>query len=200
MPTPRWFLFAALTPLLLLPRLAAAQAQAQPLNYDYVYLSRNGTEADGHGTAGGYKSFGEHTHVVLSFDDTAFYAGSNPKWDYDLRTWRIGAGGHYLLGTRTMIAPAASVFHSEGEVLAPSWTGPRRLNGNGYIVEVDLRHAATSQLELVAAARRTQFQGERGNELVGGVIFHATPKWAVGALYHRREQRNATEFTARYYY
>lgn len=187
-------------PLLLAALLLPGLAPAQTLNYDYVYLSRNGTESDGHGTAGGYKSFGEHTHVVLSADDTAFYAGSNPSWDYDLRTWRIGAGGHYLLGTRTMIAPAVSVFHSEGSVMAPSWLAPRRLNGNGYIAEVDLRHAATLQIELVAAARRTQFQGDRWNELVGGVIFHATPKWAVGALYHRREERNATEFTVRFYY
>jgi len=181
---------------LLLPGLAPAEV----LDYDYVYLSRNGTESDGNGTAGGFKSFGEHTHLFASVDDTAFYAGSHADWDYDLKTWRVGAGGHYRLGPNTMIAPALSVFHSEGEVLAPSWTAPRRLNGNGYIAEVDLRHALNQRVELVAAARRTQFDGERWNELVGGVMFHATPKWAFGALYHRREQRNSTEFTVRYYY
>ena len=182
--------------LLLLPGLAPAEV----LNYDYVYLSRNGTESDGHGTAGGYKSFGRHTHVFLSADDTAFYAGSHDNWTYDLKTWRAGAGGHYMIGKRTMIAPALSVFHSEGTVLAPSWLAPRRLNGNGTIAEVDLRHAMSDRIELVAAARRTQFQGDRWSELVGGVMFHATPKWAVGALDHRREQANATEFTVRYYY
>jgi hypothetical protein len=193
----RLLLFAAL----LLPGLAPAQT----LNYDYVYLSRNGTGSegrgsDGHGTAGGYKSFGEHTHGFASVDDTAFYAGIHADWDYDLKTWRVGAGGHYMIGERTMIAPALSVFHSEGDVLAPSWPAPRKLNGNGYIAEVDLRHAATARIELVAAARRTQFAGDRWNELVGGVMFHATPKWAFGALYHRREQKDSTEFTVRYYY
>src|SRR3546814_21011996 len=84
--------------LVLLPGIAAAEA----LNYDYVYLSKNGTESDGssngNGAAGGFKSFGGHTHVFASWDDTAFYAGSNPAWDYDLRTLRIGAGGHYRVG------------------------------------------------------------------------------------------------------
>ena len=144
--TMRRILFLAL----LLPGLAPAEV----LDYDYVYLSRNGTESDGNGTAGGFKSFGEHTHLFASVDDTAFYAGSHADWDYDLKTWRVGAGGHYRLGPNTMIAPALSVFHSEGEVLAPSWTAPRRLNGNGYIAEVDLRHALNPRVELVAAARR----------------------------------------------
>jgi hypothetical protein len=188
--------FALLLAALLLPGLAPAEV----LNYDYVYLSRNGTESDGHGTAGGYKSLGQYTHVFLSVDDTAFYAGSHDNWDYDLKTWRIGAGGHYMIGARTMVAPALSVFHSEGTVLAPSWLAPHRLNGNGYIAEVDLRHAVNDHVELVAAARRTEFQGERWNELVGGVMFHANAKWAFGALYHRREQKNSTEFTVRYYY
>jgi hypothetical protein len=31
-------------------------------------------------------------------------------------------------------------------------------------------------------------------------MFHASEKWAFGALYHRREQKNSTEFTVRYYY
>jgi hypothetical protein len=58
----------------------------------------------------------------------------------------------------------------------------------------------TQHLELVGTARRTQFDGTRWNELVGGLMVHATPKWAFGALHHRREGRSATEFTVRYYY
>jgi hypothetical protein len=49
---------------LLLPGLAPAEV----LDYDYVYLSRNGGEQDGHGTGGGYKSFGEHTHLSSTCD------------------------------------------------------------------------------------------------------------------------------------
>jgi hypothetical protein len=182
--------------LALLPTTAAAEA----LNYDYVYLSRNGTESDGSGTAGGYKSFGTHTHVFASYDDTAFYAGSHANWDYDLRTLRVGAGGHYLLGARTMIAPSFSVFRSRGDVLAPTWAAPRKLEGTGYIAEFDLRHAVTDWLELTVAARRSRFADSTWSEYVGGVMFHASDHWAVGALYHDREGQAATEFTVRYYY
>ena len=186
-------------PLLAMTLLSGA-ATADVLNYDYVYLSKNGTESDGTGTGGGYKSFGEHTHLFLSYDDTAFYAGSHENWDYDLKTLRVGAGGHYLIGARTMIAPSVSVFHSRGEVLAPTWTAARKLSGTGYIAEFDLRHAVTNWLELTVAARRTQFADASWNELVGGVMFHANHNWAFGALYHERDDQHSTEFTVRYYY
>ena len=182
--------------LLSMPGLAAAEV----LNYDYVYLSRNGTESDGNGTAGGFKSFGGHTHLFASYDDTAFYAGSHADWDYDLETLRIGAGGHYLLGQRTMIAPSLSVFRSRGEAMSPSWDAPRRVEGTGYIAQFDLRHAVTDWLELTAAARVTRFDGESSTEQVGGVIFHANDQWAFGVLYHDRDDRHSTELTVRYYY
>jgi len=180
--------------------LMTGPAAAEVLDYDYVYLSRNGTESDGNGTAGGFKSFGGHTHVFASYDDTAFYAGVDPNWDYDLETLRVGAGGHYLVGRRTMIAPSVSVFRSRGEVMSPSWDAPRRLESTGYIAQFDLRHAVTDWLELTAAARLTRFDGSSGTELVGGVIFHATDQWAFGALYRERDGRDSTELTVRYYY
>lgn len=192
--------------LLLAMALLPGVALAEVLNYDYVYLSKNGTESDvpfddGDGTAaGGFKSFGKRTHVFLSFDDTALYAGTNPDWDYDLKTWRVGAGGHYLIGKRTMIAPALSVFRSSGEVMAPGFESPRSLSGTGYIAQFDLRHAVTDWLELTAAARRTKFLEDTSTEFVGGVLFHVNDNWAFGALYNRREQRTTTELTVRYYY
>ena len=188
------------TLLLLAAALLPGLAPAEVLNYDYVYLSRNGTEDDGTGTAGGFKSFGGHTHLFASFDDTAFYASSHANWDYDLRTLRVGAGGHYLVGERTMIAPSVSVFRSQGEVLAPSWDAPRELRGTGYIAQFDLRHAVTQRIELTAAARVTRFAGDQWRETIGGVMFHATDHWAFGALYHDREGQAGTEFTVRYYY
>lgn len=180
-------------------------ARAEVLDYDYVYLSREGAASgqggnDGNGTAGGFKSFGDHTHVFLSYDDTAFYAGNHEDWDYDLRTWRAGAGGHYLVGKRTMIAPALAVFRSRGEVMAPGWLSPRRLAGTGSILEVDLRHAVTDWLELTAGARRTRFEDASWTELVAGVLFHPNDSWAVGALYHDRDDARSTELTLRYYY
>lgn len=186
--------------LLLAMALLPGLARAEALNYDYVYLSRNGTDSNGVGTTGGYKSFGAHTHVFASYDDTAFYAGSHPNWDYNLKTLRVGAGGHYLIGEHTMIAPSVSVFHSSGDVLAPSWSAPRKLSGTGYIAEFDLRHAVTNWLELTLAARQTQFEGTRWNEYVGGVMFHANDTWAFGVLYRDRVEKQAVEFTLRYYY
>lgn len=185
--------------------LLPAAAQAEVLNYDYVYLSKEGSASGersdgGNGTAGGFKSFGEHTHLFASYDDTAFYAGGHEDWDYDLKTWRIGAGGHYRIGKRTMVAPAFAVFHSSGEVIAPSWTAPRALSGTGYIAEFDLRHAVTDWLELTAAARHTRFDDDSWTELVGGVMFHLNDTWAVGALHHHRDDERSTEITVRYYY
>ena len=179
-----------------------APARAEVLDYDYVYLSREGSASgeSGNGAAGGFKTFGDHTHLFASFDDTGFYAGSHEDWDYDLRTLRLGIGGHYRLGERTMIAPSVAVFRSRGEVMAPGWMAPRDLDGTGSILEVDLRHAVTDWLELVGGARRTRFAGESWTELVGGVMFHANDTWALGALYHDREGERSTELTVRYYY
>ena len=193
-------------PLLLAMALLPGVALAEVLNYDYVYLSKNGTESDvpfdeGDGTAaGGFKSFGKRTHAFLSYDDTALYAGSKPNYDYDLKTLRIGAGGHYLIGKRTMIAPQFSVFRSSGEYKAPDWDAPQKLSGTGYIAQFDLRHAVTKWLELTAAARRTKFLDETATEFVGGVLWHVNDTWAVGVLYNHREQKTSTEFTVRYYY
>lgn len=188
------------TILLLALFLLASAAHADALNYDYVYLSKIGNSSNGNGTGGGYKSFGENSHVFFSYDDTAFYAGSRSNWDYDMKTLRVGAGGHYRIGKRTMIAPEIALFHSSGTVKAPSWPSAHNMGGNGYMVEVDLRHALTDHIELSASARRTQFAGERWNEFVGGVMLHATHHWAFGVLQHRRDSKSATEFTVRYYY
>ena len=192
--------------LLLALSLLPGAALAEVLNYDYVYLSKNGTESDtpfekGDGVAaGGFKSFRKHTHFFLSYDDNALYAGTNPNWDYDLKTWRIGAGGHYLIGKRTMIAPALSVFRSHGEAMAPGWDAPRQLRGTGYVAQVDLRHAFNDHLEATLAARRSQSQSQSSNEFVGGMLYHLNDTWAVGVLYHDRDPRPSTEFTVRYYY
>ncbi len=180
--------------------LLANVAQADALNYDYVYLSKVGNSSNGNGTGGGYKSFGENTHAFFSADDTAFYSGSHRDWNYDMKTWRVGIGGHYKIGKRTMIAPELAVFHSRGTVTSSEWPDGHAMSGNGYMVEVDLRHALTDRIELSAAARRTQYAGDSWNEFIGGVMFHATHHWAFGVLQHRTDQKSATEFTVRYYY
>lgn len=191
----------ALSALALLP----AVARAEVLNYDYVYLSRNGMETDGRSrgegnTVGGFKAFGGSTHVFASLDDGGLYAAANPNWDYDLMTLRVGVGGHYLLGERTMVAPAVAVLRVDGEAMAPAWMAPRELSGTGHVVQLDLRHAVTDWLELTAAARHTKLLGDSSTELVGGVLFHLNDAFAIGALYHDRDASASTELTVRWYY
>lgn len=178
---------------------------AEPLNYDYIYLSNVDTESDGgdgsEGEAfGGFWSFADTLHVFASYDDSGFYAGANPAWDYDLQALRAGLGGHYLLGERTMIAPAISVIRAEGDVMAPSWASPRELKDTGYGFQLDLRHALTDRFELTAGGRYTNLLDDSSTELVGGLLFHAADWIALGALYHDREEETATELTVRWYF
>lgn len=181
-----------------------APGVAEILNYDYVYLSRNGTESDqqsGGGTAaGGYKSVREHLHVFGSYDDGAMYAGSHPNWDYDLKTLRVGAGGHFFIGKRTVFAPSVSIFYSHGTVMDASWSAPHRISGTGYIAQFELRHAVNRWLELTAAARRTKSIDGSSNELIGGVMLHVHRNWAFGVMEHQRDHKASTELTVRYYY
>lgn len=190
----------ALSALALLP----GAARSEVLDYDYVYLSRNGMETDGRSgngnTMGGFKEFGGYTHVFASLDDGGVYAGANPAWDYDLMTLRVGVGGHYRLGERTMVAPAVALLRVDGEAMAPGWMAPRELDGSGHVVQLDVRHAVTDWLELTAAARHTKLLGHGSTELVGGVLFHLNDAFAFGALYHDRDASTSTELTVRWYY
>jgi len=191
--------------LFLLAALLPVAALAEPLDYDYIYLSDTDTETDsGAETSGdvfgGFWSFAKNLHVFASYDDAGFYAGSNPAWDYDVKALRAGVGGHYLVGERTMIAPAVSLIRAEGDVMAPAWDAPRNIGDTGYGVQLDLRHAVTNWLELTAGGRYADVLDDRTTELVGGVVFHPTTWLALGALYHDREDATGTELTVRWYF
>lgn len=193
-----WFALLAMG---LLP----GSALGEVLNYDYLYLSRNGTETDGRSssdgnTIGAFKSFGDHTHVFASLDDGGLYGGANPNWDYDIRTLRVGVAGHYLVGKRTMVAPGLAFLRVDGEAMAPAWAAPRDASGSGHVVQLDVRHAVTDWLELTAAARYTKLLGHSSREFVGGVLFHLNDSVAFGALHHERDDATSTELTVRWYY
>lgn len=190
---------------LLVMALLPGAALAEPLNYDYIYLSNSETETDGGGESegdafGGFWSFADTLHVFASWDDSGSYAGANPAWDYDLKTLRAGIGGHYLIGERTMIAPAVAVIRAEGDVMAASWTSPRELKDTGYGVQLDLRHAVSDWFELTAGGRYSDVLDNSSTELVGGLVFHPTDWLALGALYHEREEAASTELTVRWYF
>lgn len=192
------FLLACLLPL---------GADAEPLDYDYVYLNANETEtaegADDSGeTAGGFWTFTDTLHLFGSYDDTAAYvgAGANPAWDYDTRTLRIGIGGHYAVGDRTMIAPSIAVLRARREISAPAWTSARENTDTGFGMQLDLRHAVTDWFEVTAGGRYSKIFNDSTSEIVGGMLFHPTDWVAVGALYHEREDAAGTELTVRWYY
>lgn len=185
--------------------LAPLALQAEPLDYDYIYLSDHDADSgavDDGEAFGGFWTFAETLHVFGSYDDTGAYggAGENPAWDYDTRALRVGVGGHYRIGERTMIAPAIAVLRAEMDVMAPAWTAPREFSDTGYGLQLDLRHALTNRFELAAGARYTDVLDNDSSELVGGIVFHATDWLALGALYHDREGEGATEMTVRWYF
>lgn len=191
--------------LLLLACLAPLAALAEPLSYDYVYLSSNDSSNDdsagGSGEAfGGFYEFAQTLHLFGSYDDSSAYigAGQNPNWDYDTKTLRFGIGGHYLLGERTMIAPSIAVLRSRRDITAPLWTV--RDEDTGYGAQIDLRHAFTNWFEVTAGARYSEVFEQDDTEFVAGIVFHPTNWLALGAVHHEGDERTATELTIKWYY
>ena len=82
-----------------------APACAEPLNYDYAYLSHRRSQVDGQNfgndTFGAYKELGRRFHLLGSYGNAGAYG--NPAWKHS-RATRVGIGGHLLLGENTMIA------------------------------------------------------------------------------------------------
>lgn len=192
------------TCLLGLALLAPLPVAAEPLNYDYVYLSSNNTEgsADNGGeTAGGFWEFAETLHLFGSYDEGGNYSntGSNPNWDYETRTMRAGVGAHYLLGTRFMLAPSVAVLRSRREIYIPN-SGQMEYSDTGYGMQLDLRYAVSNWLELTAGARSSRIFEDTRSDFVGGIIFHPTDWLAAGIVRHEGDDSAATEFTVRWYY
>lgn len=181
--------------------------EAEPLSYDYVYLSSNDAETgsssgDSGETLGGFWEFADTLHLFGSYDDSSAYvaAGANPDWDYDTRTLRFGIGAHYLLGERTMIAPSIAVLRARREITAPAWSTPREDEDTGYSAQLDLRHALSDRLEITAGARYSKIFDRSDSELVGGLVFHATDRLALGALHHEGEEEAGMEVTVKWYF
>jgi len=195
------------TIILLVLVLFAPALHAEPLNYDYLYFSSNDTESDsgqdtGGEAFGGFWEFADTLHLFGSYDDAGSYTGTgaNPLWQYDTRTLRAGIGGHYLLGTRVMLAPSIAVLHARREINASDWNGLRKYTDTGYGMQLDLRYAVANWLELTAGSRTSRIFGENETDLVGGIIFHPTHWLALGAIYHDSDSQSGAELTVRWYY
>jgi hypothetical protein len=180
----------------LLMSVVGAAANAEPLSYDYAYLSHQQTHVDGQSfrndALGAYYQFGTNWHVFGSFGNAGSYG--NPAWK-DSRALRLGAGGHWLLNDDTMIAVEGAVIRAQFD---QPRVGTARDTGGSAIIE--LRHRFAPWMEAIASASRTDVLGRRTSEFVAGPVFHLNRTFALGAFYRRIESNSGFEVTLRTYY
>lgn len=193
--------------LLLAAAAVCLSANAEPLNYDYVYYSATEIDndsgaSDSGDTLGAFLSFADTLHLFGSVDTAGAYSGgsTNSNYSYDTLTLRVGIGGHYLLTERLMIAPAIAVLRSRTEVSSPNWMYAREYEDTGYGAQVDLRYWFGNRWEVTGGARYSRVFDNSATELTAGPVFHINDWLALGALYHDGENRNSTELTLRWYF
>lgn len=181
---------------LLVAASVSASAMAEPLSYDYTYLSHQQTHVDGQSfrndTLGGYYELGARAHLFGSYGNAGAYG--NPAWK-NSRAARFGAGGHWLIGEDTMIAVESALMRAQFD---KPGVGTVRDTGASAIVE--FRHRFAPWAEAIASASRSEVLGRRTSEFVAGPVFHLNRTFAVGAFYRRSEGSSGFEVTARTYY
>lgn len=174
----------------------ATTARAEPLSYDYAYLSHQEVDTP-NGRAsndvfGMHYELGKHLHVFGSYGDAGAYG--NPSWK-NSRAIRLGVAGRRLFGENTMVAFKAAVVRAQfdrptGETVKD--------DGTSLILEV--RHRFKPWLEVIASGSRSDVLGWQTTEYVAGPVFHVHPRVALGALYRRMEGNSGVEATVRWYY
>ena len=175
---------------------SATSAQAEPLSYDYGYLSHRRSQVDGQNfsndTVGGYMELGKRFHLLGSYGNAGSYG--NPAWKHS-RATRLGVGGHLLFGEDTMIAIEAVVVRARFE---SPLLGTVSDVGASAIFEI--RHRFAPWVEVIASASHSDVLDRRTSEFVAGSVFHVNPTIALGAFYRRTEGNAGFELTARTYY
>ncbi len=173
-----------------------ASVHAEPLSYDYAYLSHRRSQVDGQNfsndTFGGYMELGRRFHLLGSYGNAGAYG--NPAWKHS-RATRLGIGGHLLFGENTMIALEAVALRARFE-------SPLRgtVSDTGMSAIFEIRHRFAPWIEVIGSASHSDVLGRRTSEFVAGPVFHLNPTIAVGALYRRMEGSSGFEVTARTYY
>jgi len=184
------------TAALLVMGLFGVSAGAEPLSYDYAYLSHQQTHVNGQSfrndAVGAYYEIGANFHVFGSFGNAGSYG--NPAWK-DSRALRGGAGGHWLLDDDTMIAVEGAVIRAQFD---KPLVGTVRDTGGSAIFEV--RHRFAPWMEAIMSASHTEVLGRRTDEFVAGPVFHLNRTFAIGAFYRHVEGSSGFEVTARTYY
>lgn len=181
---------------LLLALACVMPAFAEPLIYDYAYLSHQRVDTD-NGSAsndviGMHHELGEHLHVFGSLGDAGAYG--NPLWR-DSRALRIGLGGRRMFGENTLVAFKAAWVRAQFD--RPSGETVKD-DGTSLILEV--RHRFAPWLEVIGSGSRSNVLGWQTTEYVAGPVFHVNRRVALGALYRRMEGNSGIEATVRWYY
>ena len=176
--------------------LACLSAGAEPLSYDYAYLSHQQDHVDGRSfgndTFGAYYEIGGHFHLFGSYGNAGSYG--NPAWK-DSRAARVGAGGHWLIDDDTMIAVEGAVVRAQFDKPA---VGTVRDTGASEIVEI--RHRFAPWVEAIASGSHSDVLDHRSNEFVLGPVFHLNRTFALGAFYRHTDGSSGFEVTVRTYY
>ncbi|MDX1442804.1 MAG: hypothetical protein R3270_03385 [Gammaproteobacteria bacterium] len=193
--------------------LAAMPVAAEPLNYDYIYLSSGRIEPEqgesrNASAFGAFYSFANNFHGFIGVDDGGAYAASAPA-DADIRNWRIGAGGHFLVSENVMLAPAAALLRGTVEYRACIPLGPNlpacswtdmEASDTGYVVQLDARWNFAERWEVIGGLHRSELFEESETEIVAGILWHPTDWLALGAMAKDRDTSSIAELTGRWYF
>lgn len=176
---------------------AAFPLAAEPLNYDYAYVTRESTDVDGKttdsDTIGLYYEGGATWHVFGSYGDSGSYAPGQGDVSTDLV--RLGGGAMLMFGDRLMFSP--QVAWLRGEV---TWPEGSSYTDHGFTVLGDVRYLLVDDLELVGGVHYSDLFGSSGTTVTGGAIYHFNDLIAAGALYNRTDDGDGFGLTVRVYY
>lgn len=176
--------------------LAVPAARAEPLNYDYAYLKSGESHVNGRSfrndTFGAYAELGTHVHVFGSLGDAGAYG--NPAWK-DSRAFRLGVGGHWLVGADSMFAVEVAGVRARFESPVKG-----TVSDAGWTTILEFRQRLAPSWEAIAAASYTDVLGRQTHEWALGPVWHINRIFAFGAFYRRNGGSNGFDLTLRTYY
>jgi len=183
-------------PIMLALLLAAPAARAEPLNYDYAYLKSGESHVNGRSfrndTFGAYAELGANVHVFGSLGGAGAYG--NAAWK-DSRAFRLGVGGHWLVGADSMFAVEVAGVRARFE--SPAKVTVR---DTGWTTIMEFRQRLAPSCEAIVAASYTDVLGRRTREWTLGPVWHINHVFALGAFYRRNAGSNGFDLTLRTYY
>lgn len=176
---------------------AVAPAAAEPLNYDYAYVTRESSDADGtesdSDTIGLFHEVAADWHVFGSIGDSGTYAPAQGNISTEVA--RLGGGGMLMLGDRLMFSPQVAWLRGEME-----WPDGRSRTDDGFAVLADVRYLLIDSVELVGGVHHAELLDSSTTTVNGGALYHFNDLIAAGALYNRTDDGDGFGLTVRVYY